>query len=208
MFPKIIKHCPICDSIFETRSGSPLEKKFCSKKCFGVSIKVEDKSIKQNEKRREKYATSEVEREKRLNSSKEYSLSHRQELNAYSKEYRKNNPDLLRSIQKRARLKLKENNPEHLIWMETKKRAFKKNIPFDIDVSDIIIPKVCPILGIELSFGIGKVHDESPSLDRIVPEKGYVKGNCFIISSKANRMKQENTLETLQLIINYIKERL
>jgi hypothetical protein len=92
--------------------------------------------------------------------------------------------------------------------METKKRAKKRGIIFEIEVSDIIIPKVCPILGIELSFGIGRVHDASPSLDRIVPDEGYVKGNCFIISAKANRMKQENTLETLEKIVSYIKERM
>jgi hypothetical protein len=45
-------------------------------------------------------------------------------------------------------------------------------------------------------------------LDRLVPEKGYVKGNCFIISNKANRMKQDNTLEDFQRIVSYIQERL
>jgi hypothetical protein len=124
-----------------------------------------------------------------------------------AKEYRKTHPEWTRATQKRARKKLKETAPEHLIWMETKKRAKKRGIPFEIEVSDVVIPKVCPILGIELSFGVGRVHDASPSLDRIVPEKGYVKDNCFIISSKANRMKQENTLETLEKIIAYIKER-
>lgn len=126
----------------------------------------------------------------------------------FSKQYRKEHPEWTRATQKRARNKLRKNNPEHLIWMETKKRAKKRGIPFDIEIEDIIIPEICPILGIELSFGIGKVHDASPSLDRIVPERGYVKGNCFIISSKANRMKQENTLETLEKIISYIKERM
>lgn len=64
------------------------------------------------------------------------------------------------------------------------------------------------ILGIKLEFGIGRVHDASPSVDRIIPDKGYVKGNCFVISSKANRMKQGNTLEDFYNIINYITERL
>jgi hypothetical protein len=162
-----------------------------------------------NKRRNEKYALlSEEEKERRRAVSKEYGRAHRQELNEWAKEYRKTNAEWSRAAQKRARKKLKETKPEHLIWMETKKRAKKRDIPFDIEASDIVIPKFCPILKIELSFGNGRVHDSSPSLDRIVPEKGYVKGNCFIISSKANRMKQENTLETLELIINYIKERL
>lgn len=147
-------------------------------------------------------------KEETLKKNRAYQKKHRKELNEWAKEYRKTHPEWTRAAQKRARQKLKESKPEHLIWMETKKRAKKRGIPFEIEVSDIIIPKVCPILGIELSFGIGSVHDASPSLDRIIPEKGYVKGNCFIISSKANRMKQENTLETLEKIVAYIKERI
>jgi len=162
-----------------------------------------------NRRRREKYANlSDEEKEKRQKITRAYALSHRQELKEWAKEYRKTHPEWTRAAQKRARQNLRNNSPEKLIWMETKKRAKKRNIPFDIEPSDIVIPKLCPILGIELSFGVGTVHDASPSLDRIIPDRGYVKGNCFIISSKANRMKQENTLEDLQKIIAYIQERL
>lgn len=162
-----------------------------------------------NAKRRAHYAIlSEEEKEKRRQRVREYSSQHREELNEWAKNYRRTNSEWSRAAQKRARKKLRENNPEHLIWMETKKRAKKRGIPFTIQITDIVIPKLCPILGIELSFGVERVHDASPSLDSIVPEKGYVKGNCFIISSKANRMKQENTLETLEKIISYIKERM
>lgn len=126
----------------------------------------------------------------------------------WARDYRRTHPEWTRATQKRARTKLKQNNPAHLIWMETKKRAKKRGIPFTLEVSDIIIPRYCPILDLELSFGKGSVHDASPSLDRIVPNLGYIKGNCFIISSKANRMKQENTLESLEKIVLYIKERM
>lgn len=131
----------------------------------------------------------------------------KERLKVWAREYRKSHPEWTRATQKRARKKLRENKPEHLIWMETKKRAKKRNIIFDIEVSDIVIPKVCPILGIELVFGQGKAHEASPSLDRVIPEKGYVKGNCFIISLSANRKKQDNSLEDFEKIISYIKER-
>ena len=162
-----------------------------------------------NARRNAKYAAlSEEEKEKRRLSVRQRNGKNREKLKEWAREYRKSHPEWTRNTQKRARQKLKQSKPEHLIWMETKKRAKKRGITFEIEISDIVIPKVCPILGIELSFGIGTVHDASPSLDRIIPEKGYVKDNCFIISSKANRMKQENTLESLEKIISYIKERL
>lgn len=65
---------------------------------------------------------------------------------------------------------------------------------FDIDVVDIIIPPSCPIFGWELTniSGKGRVKTNA-SIDRIEPEKGYVKGNIMVMSDLANRMKQNAT---------------
>ena len=52
-------------------------------------------------------------------------------------------------------------------------KYFKK---FSI-LSDIIFPTHCPILGIELiKGGTGVQTFNSPSIDRIDPNKGYIKG--------------------------------
>src|SRR6516162_8076486 len=73
------------------------------------------------------------------------------------------------------------------------------NIPFDLELTDIVIPDVCPILGIPLKANQGtgqkKVGHKpnSPSLDRLVPALGYVKGNVQVVSIKANQMKQDAT---------------
>ena len=40
-------------------------------------------------------------------------------------------------------------------------------------------------------------RDNSPSLDKIVPELGYVPGNITIVSSKANRLKSQQSPEEL-----------
>ena len=72
-------------------------------------------------------------------------------------------------------------------------------------MSDIIIPTYCPILKIKLLFSKNIVQDNSPSVDRIIPELGYVKGNIQIISFKANRIKGHATINELELIIKYIK---
>ena len=89
-----------------------------------------------------------------------------------------------------------------------KKRADQLGISFDIVASDICdsAPDVCPILGFRLSWGErkGKSTDNSPSLDRIDPSRGYIEGNVQWISYMANRMKSNATLEQLKTFANWI----
>lgn len=95
------------------------------------------------------------------------------------------------------------------MWYSAKVRAKQFNLPFDIVVEDIKIPTHCPILGIKLDTDYtDKTWQSSPSLDRVVPDKGYVKGNIAIISKKANRMKQDVTPEIAKKILNYILKRI
>jgi hypothetical protein len=46
----------------------------------------------------------------------------------------------------------------------------------------------CPVLGIPIILG-GKLSKNSPSLDKMVPGLGYVRGNVLVISHRANTMK-------------------
>ena len=83
------------------------------------------------------------------------------------------------------------------ILARTKKRAKCKNIDFNLDESDIIIPKICPILEVPLVIGTKGNYEYSPSIDRIDNTKGYIKGNIQIISKKANFMKNSASQEEL-----------
>lgn len=89
------------------------------------------------------------------------------------------------------------------VLMSAKSRAKAKGVPFDIELSDIVIPDVCPVLGIPLFWG-DKLTNNTPSIDRLIPEKGYVKGNCVVISMKANRLKNNATKEELEAILKYL----
>lgn len=95
---------------------------------------------------------------------------------------------------------------EWKMWYAAKRRAEAKNLPFDITLEDIIIPDVCPLLGTTLNRDYEGDRQDSPSLDKVVPSKGYVKGNIRVISDKANRMKQDITLEFAKTLIKYIEE--
>jgi hypothetical protein len=84
------------------------------------------------------------------------------------------------------------------IWRNRKKEADKDNVPFEITVEDIAnIPERCPVLGIPLKqvWLKGGRSDNSPSIDKFIPAKGYVKGNIHIISYRANRLKNDGTPE-------------
>jgi len=74
------------------------------------------------------------------------------------------------------------------------------------------IPDVCPMLGIVLNYdgngGVGYTRsDDSPSIDRIDNSDDYHPGNIQIISWRANRIKNDSTLEELEKIYLYMKKR-
>jgi len=86
-------------------------------------------------------------------------------------------------------------------------RAKAKKLPFNIDCEYIrsIISSHCPIFGIPLEWSAYRSDKSvplpnSPSLDRIDPSKGYVKGNVWIISNRANLIKNDASHEELKLV--------
>jgi hypothetical protein len=101
-----------------------------------------------------------------------------------------------------------QNNWVNVVLAGAKRRARKMNLPFDLKIDDIKIPDVCPALGIPIYPGDGTTHDGSPSLDRIIPELGYIKGNVVVISHKANRIKSNGSLSDLEAVVAYVKQHL
>ena len=79
-------------------------------------------------------------------------------------------------------------------------RAKKKGLPFNLELTDIVIPKNCPLLDIPLVLDNEVFADNSPSLDRLIPHLGYVKGNVKVISVRANTIKSNATLDELMLL--------
>lgn len=86
-----------------------------------------------------------------------------------------------------------------------KARAKKKGIPFDITIEDFILPEKCPLLEIPLTVGYGNSQENSYSLDKIIPDLGYVKGNVWVISNKANMIKNNASLKELKLLVKNLE---
>lgn len=99
--------------------------------------------------------------------------------------------------------KLKD--PRHYMWKLTKHAAKRQGLPFDIDYEDIVIPKRCPVLGLVLD-AFSEDRRVWPTIDRLRPELGYVKGNVAVISFRANNIKSNATPEELKAIIRFMKK--
>lgn len=86
-------------------------------------------------------------------------------------------------------------------------RAKVQGVPCTITEDDIDIPVFCPALGLKLEIAFaGEAKDNSPSLDKIVPELGYVPDNIVVISNLANTMKNKGTIEQLRDLADFYTE--
>lgn len=91
------------------------------------------------------------------------------------------------------------------IWDRARYRAKQQNLAFDITIDDIVIPDICPVLGIPIVVGKGAPTPNSPSLDKMHPHEGYVKGNVQVISNRANSLKRDGTPDELRKVADWVE---
>ena len=89
-------------------------------------------------------------------------------------------------------------------------RAKQKNIPFDIDIEHLesIAVDSCPIFKTKFDWGLDNKGNgrTRPSLDKIIPELGYIKGNVAFISTWANLIKSDATEKELYAVADWLHE--
>ena len=94
---------------------------------------------------------------------------------------------------------------EYKMLARAKSRAKKNNLPFNIELDDIVIPERCPLLGIKIESTEVRNSPNNPSLDKIIPEKGYIKGNVWVISNRANTLKNDATIKELKMLVENLE---
>ena len=99
----------------------------------------------------------------------------------------------------------KKKDPESHILFRARDSARRKGYKFNLEHDDIFIPEYCPLLNIKLTYNDAWA---SPSIDRINPKLGYIKGNVWIISRKANMMKQDISIELLKIFAENLLKKL
>lgn len=122
--------------------------------------------------------------------------------------YRKDNLAKYAELQREWR----SNNPRDVMVINARVRAKKKGYPCTITVADLEWPTHCPILGLELDYSTTPTgqrknakRDAFPTLDKRDPALGYVPGNVFVISYKANRLKSDTTLDQMRVLLRYVE---
>lgn len=96
----------------------------------------------------------------------------------------------------------RNSNPLKFMLKDAKRRAKAKGIRFNLTEDDLTIPDLCPLLGKPLE----RFTAYAPSIDRIDSTKGYTKDNVWVISKRANQIKNDATIEELELILEGLKK--
>lgn len=111
----------------------------------------------------------------------------------------------------RAKMRWKERDPKNA-WAcsalgGAKARAKKFGLPFDIDKDYIrsLLTDTCPVFGIPFVWYGQKLRPDSPSLDRVLPNKGYVRGNIAIISQRANAIKSDASASEVRRVADWME---
>lgn len=134
-------------------------------------------------------------------SRKEYYLVNKDKINEKSRVKQSKN----REKYNKQKRDWNNKNPSKYLLTKARARAKKLCIPFNITEEDIVIPKYCPALNIEISKQDGGFANNSATLDRIIPGLGYIKGNVKVISGRANRIKNDATQEELEKILIWLR---
>jgi hypothetical protein len=97
--------------------------------------------------------------------------------------------------------------PERHLFNNARARARRDGLEFNIELSDVVVPRLCPVLGVPLVVRGGKgTNPNSPTLDRIIPKLGYIKGNVAVISDRANRIKSDATVDEVAAVARWLRK--
>ena len=87
------------------------------------------------------------------------------------------------------------------------RRAEEKSLPFNLTVEHVeeMWTGYCPVFGTKLDKSAGYGEVGGYQMDRIHPELGYVIGNIAWLSDKANRLKNNMTVDEAEMIFKFLK---
>lgn len=119
--------------------------------------------------------------------------------------FRKRHPEQTRADRKKHE-KTRPGYRRMRMLMGARRRGRYRGLDATIRSSDLVWPTHCPVLGIELDYASRDARNPAlPSLDRWDNSKGYVPGNVFVISMRANCLKSNASPEELDAVARYAR---
>ncbi len=141
--------------------------------------------------------------------AREYALAHPEWKRESNRNYmRRKRARMGKDAVRERATKYKTADPVGYLLQHAEARARQKGIPFDLAREDLVMPDLCPVLGLPFEWGTGQMgwrNMRSPSLDRIKPQLGYVRGNVRIISNRANHLKSNGTISEFEAVLAYMR---
>ncbi len=148
---------------------------------------------------------------------KRYYSKNKERINERRRELAKDKPirvrDYVKESDRVARRKESREGWLHYALINARHRAKKKGLAFNIELGDIDLPDVCPVLGVPLVYGTRdrsaiREVENIPTLDRTRNSLGYTKGNVKVISARANSLKSNADLAEIKRLLAYMEQEL
>ncbi len=118
--------------------------------------------------------------------------------------------DAARAQEKNKRRNGKKKPLKTVLCAKARMRGRRDGREASIKHEDLSWPEYCPVLGLKLDYATVYGQRDSrnpalPSLDRWDNAKGYIKGNVFVISLRANQLKNNATADELEAVARYAR---
>jgi hypothetical protein len=173
---------------------------------------AEDPAKAQARRKRWSDSNPEKARECSRRGSAKWKQAHPEKVKEDAARWARENPERNAAHSRASYARLFETDPKEA-WARTaiaaaKQRAKRSGVPFTLTAQDIPRPDICEVLGLSLFYerrGLKCPDAHSPTVDRLVPELGYVLGNIRVISHRANALKSNASLQELELVLAYMR---
>lgn len=106
-----------------------------------------------------------------------------------------------------SRRRQRANDPALSMFAEARRRASRDGLEFSIQKSDIVVTDKCPCCNVSMAVSKMNKSRNSPSLDRLDNNIGYVASNITVICWRCNKIKGDATASELHAVANWIESK-
>ena len=129
------------------------------------------------------------------------------EISEFYKTQRGNPKSRCKHCDSRKSRRCHEKKPLAIRLHKAKDRAKQRSLAFNLTIEYLeeIWTGYCPVFGTKLNKFAKRGKEGGYQLDRIYPKLGYVIGNIAWLSDRANRLKDNMTVDEAEMIFKFLK---